>query len=188
MTARQPAALLCLVVLAATGPVPIAAAQDSTPSTTAIPPINPGVDELDGGTVPGAAPGGTTPAPADAPRPEVSGTTRGPGGGAPAAAGPTPTPPPYLAPGEGASVQPVASVQSITEPEIPLEPLRTAAVIAAVLAALLMAAAAIARGLGLRDAAAPVLPTSTGSGPFSRAREKATTLADDVRDFLRHSR
>jgi hypothetical protein len=99
-----------------------------------------------------------------------------------------PVPPAYLVPGQSASVQPVASVASITEPDLPLEPVRIAALVSTILAALLLGVAALLRTLGLRTAIGRA-PVVTGApSRFTRLREKPGRLADDIRDFLRHSR
>lgn len=186
----RPIALACLLAAAAFVPAPLALAQDPAATTTVVPPINPSGDQL-AGTTPAPAAGGVAPegiAPDDAELPPASSTT------APAATTPggpdaTPTPPPYLAPGQDAEVQPVSSVSSLTDPDVPLEPLRIAALVAALLAALALGAATLLRTLGLRTATGPaVVPSRSDAGPVSRARERVNAVADDVRDFLRHSR
>lgn len=187
----RPIALACLLLAVVAAPAPLAVAQETTPSTTVVPPINP-EDQLDGGLAPGTAPGETAPpattpgtvAPDDAELPPASETTA-PAGTTPGA---TPTPPPYLAPGAGAQVQPVSSVASLTDPDVPLEPLRLAALIAALIATLLVGGATLLRSLGVRTATAPAVVATTSDGPASRARERLNALADDIRDFLRHSR
>lgn len=192
----RPIALACLLAAAALVPAPSALAQDAGAATTVVPPINPSGDQLTGSTpapAGGVAPPATTPggvasggvAPDDAELPPASSTT------APAATTPgagTPTPPPYLAPGQDAQVQPVSSVASLTAPEVPLEPLRLAALVAALLATLLVGGATLLRTLGLRTSTGPAVVSTASAGPASRARERLNTLADDVRDFLRHSR
>lgn len=187
----RPIALACLLLAVVTAPAPVALAQETTPSTTVVPSINP-EDQLGGGLAPGTTPGATAPlattpgavTPDDAELPPASDTTAP----APTTAGPTPTPPPYLAPGAATQVQPVSSVASLTDPDVPLEPLRLAALAAALIAALLIGGTALLRTLGVRTATGPAVVASTGGGPASRARERLNALADDVRDFLRHSR
>ncbi len=179
-------ALLCLLVGAMLVPAS-SLAQSSPPATTVAPAINPQGDELDGGvTVPPVA---TTPgvAPDDAQGLPPASTTEAPAAAAPAA-GATPTPPPYLAPGPDAQVQPVSAVATLTTPEVPAEPLRIAALVAALLAALAIGAATLLRALGLRSVGAPVIPEPSGESGRLRIRERVGTLFDDVRDFLRHSR
>lgn len=125
------------------------------------------IPELVDPSTPVAPPAGTTPAPA-------VGTV-------------TPTPPGYLVPGQSAAVQPVAAVESLREPDLPLEPVRLAALAAVIIAALLVAIAALLRGLGLRTAVRqPVVVAPVGRG--GRIRERTGLLADDIRDFLRHHR
>ena len=192
-------AIACLLAATVIAPVPVAVAQDGAAPTTVVPSINPS-DQLDGTTpsteelAPGTTPGGVTPggvtpgtvAPDDAELPPASSTT------APAPTTPgstTPTPPPYLAPGADAEIQPVSSVATLTAPQLPLEPLRLAALIAALLAILLVAGATLLRTLGVRSAAGPaVVATTSGDSVLARTRERLNALADDVRDFLRHSR
>lgn len=133
----------------------------------------------------------TTPASDDAQpiNPEIvqppAETSPVPAGSTPADA--TPTPPGYLAPGAYASVQPVSGVADLRSPDVPPEPIRIASLVAALIAALLVAAAVTARTLGLRTAVRPPVATAPG-GRLSRTRDAFVLLADDVRDFLRHSR
>lgn len=178
-------ALLCLLSVAAFAPVGPALAQTAPATTTVVPPVNPQGDELDGGVT--APPVATSPgiAPDDAQALPPASTTEAP---AATAAGATPTPPPYLAPGPDAQVQPVSSVATLTTPEIPAEPLRIAALVAALLAALLVGAATLVRALGLRSVGAPVVPEPSADSGSLRLRERVSTVFDDVRDFLRHSR
>ncbi|MDO9352392.1 MAG: hypothetical protein Q7T55_01765 [Solirubrobacteraceae bacterium] len=113
-----------------------------------------------------------------------------PAGTSPAPEGGTvvPVPPAYLAPGQSASVQPVSGVASLSDPDLPLEPVRIAALVATILAALLLGVAALLRTLGLRTAIGPTPVVIAPPGRFSRLREKPGRIADDIRDFLRHSR
>lgn len=197
MLSRRPLVLACLLA-AAVAPAPSALAQTTPAETTVIPEANPGGADLDGGV----APAGTTPAPGAAVPPATTpgaiapddaqslppaSTTEAPAGTTPQP-GATPSPPPYLAPGPGAQVQPVSAVAELDAPEVPLEPLRLAALIAALLATLLLAGAALLRTLGLRSVPAAVVPDAPHAGARTGVRDRLSSLADDVRDFLRHSR
>ena len=130
---------------------------------TATTPGEPGATATDGtATTPPAAPGGV-------------------------ASGLTPAPPAYLVPGPGAAQQPIASVARLTESDVPAEPIRIAALAAALLALLAVAAAVLLRTLGFRT---PVLDpvAAPADGPAARIGERIRGTADDMRDFLRRSR
>lgn len=192
MRSRRPLVLACLLA-AVVVPAPGALAQSPPPAATSVaPPVNPGDAELDGGLVapPGTTPAGTTPpgvAPDDAQALPPASSTQAPAGATPQAGG-TPGPPAYLAPGPGAQVQPVAAVAQLRTADVPLEPLRIAALVAALLAVLLLGGAALLRSLGLRTVVAPIVPEVPHEGGRSPVRGRVSALADDVRDFLRHSR
>ncbi|MBJ7470069.1 MAG: hypothetical protein JHD16_02160 [Solirubrobacteraceae bacterium] len=177
-------ALFCLLALGGSLQAAPAMAQDPAPATSVAPPVNPQGDEL-APTTPATTPATT---PGAAPAPATTPGAVAPVDPAAPAAGATPGPPPFLAPSPNAAVQPVAGVSELTTPEVPLEPLRIAALVAALLAALAVGAAALLRTLGLRSAAVPAVPPVVADGKGSRVRERLSTLADDVRDFLRHSR
>lgn len=191
MRSRRPLVLACLLA-AAVAPARTALAQAPQPAVTSVaPPVNPGDAELDGGVAPptGTTPPGTTPfgvAPDDAQSLPPASTTEAPGGAGPA--GVTPGPPSYLAPGPGAQVQPVAAVAELDSADVPLEPLRLAALIAALAAVILLGVATLTRALGIRTVATPAVPDGPHGGGSTRVRERITAVADDVRDFLRHSR
>lgn len=123
------------------------------------------------------------------PAPEAPATIETPGidPDADLASGTTPVPPPYLTAGPSAELQPVSAVAAITEPEVSLPPLRTAALIAPALALLLLAAAGILRATGVRTAAHEPVDTAPAKGA-SRLGDATRQIADDMRDFLRRSR
>lgn len=179
---------VCAVLAAGGGVATSAVAQQTSPT-----PDQQALLDLLGGA---AAAGGTsipglpTPEGEDAPIPDAaSPTTVTPQSTTPAPALTTPGPPAYLVPGQSAAVQPVSGVERLTEPEIPLEPVRLAALIATLLAIFGVGGAALLRSLGLRTAVvSPVVLVSARRGPFTRARDRTGTLADDVRDFLRRDR
>lgn len=188
MRSRPLIAAICALLAFSTGGAATALAQQTTPNAAQQALIDAlAAAAAANGT---AIPGLTAPEGEDAPVPDsVSPTSVVPENTAPVPALTTPVPPPFLVPGQSAAVQPVSGVERITEPQIPLEPIRLAALIAALVAILAVAGAALLRSLGLRTAVvSPVIPGAERRGPFSRARDRTGTLADDVRDFLRHSR
>lgn len=138
------------------------AALDPTATTPAVPGSTPDVEA-------------TTPT-AIAPAPDAT---------APSAT--TPGPPPYLVPGPSAQQQPISGVAALTEPAVPAEPLRLAALAATLLAVLLVALSALLRALGLRTPVTEpvVVPKDSRTG---RLGERLRGTADDMRDFLRRSR
>lgn len=180
----------CLLLTVSVGTVPAAYAQDG--GGTAIDDLEKALQEPDAAA---ADPSTTSPTPEtdDAPIPDAVSpstpavTAPAETTPAPAAGTVTPAPPAYLVPGQSAAVQPISGVASLTEPDLPLEPVRLAALIAVLLASLLVGGAALLRGLGLRTAVASPIVVAPRGG-FARVRERTSLLADDVRDFLRHSR
>lgn len=195
--------LLVVLWLVACMPAVTASSAHAQAGTTVVPAPSGSADQLSppGGDdlAPSAADafGATTPA-GTSPEPlPDDGTLPGaiapstPVDPAPATSAGTPSPPPYLTPGQDAAIQPVSGVARLTDPDIPLEPVRLAALSAIVLAALALALSALLRSLGVRTAAArpvPIGAAPAAGGPLARLRDRTANLADDVRDFLRHSR
>lgn len=181
MSHRRPPVTIAVVAVLAL--LPPAAAVAQTPGGAQLP----GLPQapIDGvgtpaPTSPEADPVPTTPASgATAPAPSAS---------APAGEqSTTPEPPLYLVPGASAQGQPISSVAELSDADVPLEPIRTASLIATLLAALLIAAATALRSLGLRTPVVdPVAPPRTGPG--ARAADRLRATADDMRDFLRRRR
>lgn len=139
-------------------------------------PVEPGVVPSEGDL-----PGATTPDPADTP----AASTPDPAADLPPS--PTPVPPPYLDAGPGATQQPVAAVAQLSDPDVALPPLRTAALLAPALALLLLALAGLLRASGLRTAAHEPIDVQPARGA-RRLGERTRQIADDMRDFLRRSR
>jgi hypothetical protein len=188
MPLRPTIAGFCLLVAITAGVAPVPALAQTTPATDALVPSTPSVDG--GGTVADGVvvPAPSTPATDDAApiNPAVTDVppTTTP---VPPAGTVTPTPPAYLTPGQYANVQPISGVATLTDPDVPLEPVRLAALIAALIATLGIGLAVLLRSLGLRTAVVRPVQVAPG-GRVARVRERVGGLADDVRDFLRHSR
>jgi hypothetical protein len=100
----------------------------------------------------------------------------------------TPVPPPYLVPGPAAATQPISSVARLEDADVPLEPVRLAALIGALLAAILVALSVLLRTLGLRTPVVDPVPAPGGFGPMARLGDRLRGTADDMRDFLRRAR
>ncbi|MBO9533564.1 MAG: hypothetical protein J7513_11395 [Solirubrobacteraceae bacterium] len=201
MPYRLPSLALVLTALLALSTPGVAGAQDSTtlPDGSELPglPSAPLEDSAAQSTGDEGLPtspddiadllGGTPVEPgAEATTPDTTATT--PDAGATGAVqGTTPVPPGYLAPGPGAEQQPIRGVARLTEPDVPLEPLRLGALIASLIAILLVAIAALMRALGVRTPVSEPLP-APATGPLSRIGERLRGTADDMRDFLRRTR
>lgn len=191
MPHHRPPALLALIAAAAVAlPTAAATAQDTTtaPDGSALPglPQEP-LDSTGGGAA--LDPTATTPA-IPGTTPDVEATTPLTTIPTPAtadASATTPVPPPYLVPGPSAAQQPISGVAALTEPAVPAEPLRLAALAASLLAVLLVALSALLRALGLRTPVTEpvVAPTDSRLG---RLGDRLRATADDMRDFLRRSR
>lgn len=102
-----------------------------------------------------------------------------------ATAGP-PVPPPYYMPGPGAATNPVASVTQLTDPEVPLEPLRLGALALVVLLLGGISFAALSRALGWREPLGS--PVATRRSRARRLADSMVLVADDMRDFVRRRR
>lgn len=100
-----------------------------------------------------------------------------------------PTPPPYLTAGAGAQRLPtVATVGDLTEPVVPIAPIRLAGIACALACLLLLAYAGLMRSLGLRTAARSPAAATAPQGRVARLGDRARLVADDVRDFLARRR
>ncbi|MDQ8044374.1 MAG: hypothetical protein REI11_07210 [Patulibacter sp.] len=170
MRSRRRLAASCLLLAALAG-TPAAALAQSSPDqggVTADGVVVPPATSTDNGLP------ATTPATDDAQpiNPELTAPTET--SPVPATTTPestTPVPPGYLTPGAYASVQPVAGVATLKDPDIPFEPVRIAALIAAFLGAVLITAAVLSRTLGLRTAVgAPGAPPPGGRRARRRRR------------------
>ncbi len=176
MRLRPLLAAFCVLLTISASTAPLALAQVGMSD------LEKALEQQPGGAVAPTSPSDDSPIPEGiTPTTPPASTTAAPAGAA------VPAPPPYLSPGQSAAVQPISAVANLTEPDLPLEPVRIAAMIAALLAVLLVGAATLLRSLGLRTSV--VTPVAVApSARFSRVRERTGLLADDVRDFLRHDR
>ncbi|MFT4034004.1 MAG: hypothetical protein QM679_00345 [Patulibacter sp.] len=147
---------------------PADSAATTEPGEDATLPVLPDLSGDSAATTPPADPGAAATTPTDG----VSGA---------------PLPPPYLAPGADAARYPISTVAQLDAADVPLAPLRIAALAAALLALLLLTSAALLRALGVRTPAAGPVVVAPG-GPVVRLGDRLRNATDDLRDFLRRSR